>query len=62
MYLMYLSEERHDSGQNVARPFRLRAQIIPHSAARPSFGLAKLQSSRLAWGDLGWQRSDLVSA
>ena len=61
MYLMYLSEERRSSGQNGTRPFGLLSQMAPCCVARHSFGFTKLHSSRLAWGHLGRQRSDLAS-
>jgi hypothetical protein len=62
MYFRYLSEERRHSGQNGTRPFGLPAQMAPCRVARHSFGTTKPHSSRLAWQDLGQQRSDLASA
>jgi len=61
MYCRYFSEDRRRSGQNGTRPFGLLSQMAPCCVARRSFGITKLLSSRLAWGHLGRQRSDLAS-
>ena len=61
MYYMYFNEERRRSEQNGTRPFGLSSQMAPCCVARRSFGFTKLHFSRLAWGHLGRQRSDLVS-
>ncbi len=61
MYSIYFSEERRRSGQEGTRPFGLSSQMVPCGVARHSFGMTKPRSSRLAWGHLGRQRSDLSS-
>ncbi len=61
MYYMYLSEERRRNGHNKTRPSGLLSKMAPCCVARHSFGLTKRHSSRLAWGHLDRQRSDLTS-
>lgn len=53
MYYMYLSEERHSSGENGTRPYGLPVQMAPDCVARLLFGLAEPHSSRLARHHLG---------